>query len=106
MCIIYGWTLDYALNMPARAFFAMRLAGVDMRRKHLAESLLELCHVARFPNLNERSQEKLLAWYEERTFPKSKKPPVKSTGMDPTDPRTIEILMQQFSVAKRVMGLA
>lgn len=41
-CALYGWTLDYCLNMPARQFFWMLEAGAEFHSHRMSE----LCDIS------------------------------------------------------------
>lgn len=45
VCMDYGWTLNYVLEMPAKQFFAMAKAAREVREERVNMFLFELCDV-------------------------------------------------------------
>ena len=105
--MIYGWTVEYCLNLPAKTFFSMRKAGHSVRKQFITPILAELVHIAQVPNLKPQSVEKLHQMYlREASGVKIPKRGSRREGMDPMDQHTKNILISHFTMAKRLRGLA
>jgi hypothetical protein len=104
MCMLYRWSVDECLSMPAKRFFAMRRAGHKVRKQFITPILAELVDIARVPNLAPKSVQKMReAYLREAAGVKIQK---KGAAMDPLDQHTKNVLLSHFKTAKRLRGLA
>lgn len=99
--MVYGWTVEYCLNMPAKQFFTMKKVGKKIERRRTASLLAELTMIARVPEMTFKGFEELRSFYaaqvDDSLLRRSK------GGMDPTDPVVQRILASQFSSAMNLM---
>ncbi len=100
--MVYGWTVDYCLNMPAKAFFTMRRVGKVVERRRTASLLAELVSIARVPEMTPKGVQELYGFYSSQVDDSLNRR--NKGGMDPTDPGVQRIMAAQFSSALKLMG--
>lgn len=96
---MYGWTMDYVLEMPARSFFAMKEAG----RKIHAEHMAEMCQVAAVSWAGKEYTQDLIKHYNGIAID-FKRSPQGAIVMDATDPKAAAILNSTFKQKLKVMN--
>ncbi len=100
--MVYGWTVDYCLGLPAKTFFTMKRVGKTIKRRETASLLAELVQIARVPEMQPKSVQDLYNFYSAQVDDSINKR--SKGGMDPTDPGVQKIMASQFSSALKLMG--
>jgi hypothetical protein len=98
--MLYGWTPDECLNMPATRFFAMLKAGQDLSYERDSRILMELCDVAAIALADGKYVEDLRGVYLKRAF-RVKPAKAKTDALDAADPRTAELMLAMFGGVRR-----
>lgn len=72
MCLLYGWTLDFCLKMPARTFFAMLKAGRKLDAQKKYSFMADLSDVSAVPLYLPEYHSKLRDYYLSLAYPINK----------------------------------
>ena len=103
-CVVYGWTTEACLAMPAQRFFAMLAAGVKLDWQRRNWWLSELCDVAPCALGHAEYHGKLKAIYLARASGTTRDQAQAAIGptktrpvMDAADPRTGATLSALFN---------
>lgn len=103
VCEFYGWTDDYALNMPAKRFFTMAVQSEELRNKRESRFYYELCDIVAISLCKMEYRDKLKQMYEER-ISKRTRDSAATNQMDPTDPYSASIAAAMLFQQKRLSG--
>lgn len=88
--LIFGWLPDYCLAMPARRFFAMLDSGRRMEMQRKAADHVALCDISSISISDVKYFNEVRTVFKDRAL--GFKPNQPRPAMDPTDPKTIELL--------------
>jgi hypothetical protein len=89
--MVYGWTIDHVLNMPAVHFFLFLKHAVETKQRDFNRLLFELCDIVAISVCKDAGDyhRDLKNVYRERL---SDKPPTKGRVLDAADPKSAQIL--------------
>jgi len=66
--MLYGWTMDYALLMPARRFFAMLRSGRKHHEQRMNKLYYEFSILTSLPNTTPQNATDIREYYSERAL--------------------------------------
>lgn len=95
-CLLYHWTAENCLLMPALRFFAVLKAGRKMKGKMDAQHYSELCDIMAIPMCTGEYQKNLKSFYSDRAS--DRKPINKAMNLD--DPATVHAISSAFAPAQ------
>lgn len=99
--LLFGWTPDVVLNMPARRFFALMREGRKQKRQIEAARDVAACDIASIALGDSKYFETVRKAFVTRALGiEQNKPQV----MDPTDPNTVKLLESLTLQASRLRG--
>lgn len=98
VCERFGWTLDYALSMPASQFFVMLRSARRLRSR----DMIELCWVSRASQLVPDAFESLVNGFrfEKETLPK--KPQLPKQHIDARSDNARYAVMSAFAADTKI----
>jgi hypothetical protein len=102
ICLLFGWTDEHALSIPARRFFAMLQSGRKMKSKERLHLLADLTDIASIPIYTPEFSKQLREHYLKSAHPEYQF--TKGIVMDAAGPEAGAILADIFRQKKRVEG--
>jgi len=96
--LLFGWSPEVALSMPARRFFALLREGRKQAREKEAARDVAACDIASIALGDGKYYEEIRKVFLNRAMGDDKP----RGGMDPTDPKTVELIESMTLAASRL----
>lgn len=103
-CEYYGWTLEYAMNMDSKQFFAMLRIAVKNRRIKENNFLHELTYIAATPSFNKEYRDELAKLYKHAANGTGPKDNIREFNNDSFD-EAARIMQSVFTQKARLDGV-
>lgn len=98
--LLFGWSPDVVLNMPARRFFALLSEGRKQKVAADAAQHVALCDISSIGLGDAKYYEETRKVFLNRALGKEGKPV--SRALDPTAPETVELITDLTMAASRL----
>jgi len=95
---LFGWAPEKTLDMPAIRFFALMRTGRKLKEQKEAAHYAALCDIASISLGDSKYYQEVRSSFVKRAYPQETQ---ERKALDPTDPKTGEIVTSLFNEAQR-----
>lgn len=99
-CLMFGWTADQVLNMPATRFFSLLQSARKISQRKEAEKYVAECDIASISLGDSEYYEKIRKVFYFRAIGREDK--LERRALDPTDPATVAAIESFFDTVQRM----